>query len=466
MDFDEALQRHVRALKAEGLSQATQKNHAAELRLFKRCLEARQQDWRTLNFDEFAAHLAEFGSNHSVPRLRNHRIVLTKFYGRAVRCGWVAASPAMPPPNHTAQGIVGYHRHKEVNGGLTQAIEAFGQDLLRKGHSELTAENYGRLLQQWGRYLPSIKKCWNEATLQDLLLFLRKYRLSRIGRPPKNGRYSGQRSNSTVALMATCLRSFYGWAARMGYMARSPAADIEPTKRDRPLPRGLKSQVVRQLLDKLNNPPTELSDEDRDEWLRNRMVVLVLLFTGIRLSECAAARWDNLDEQQRWLHILRKGNKEAMVPIHPYLMRELLAYQQHCGGKKSGPIFISRRGGALTDEGISEMFRRFIAGRLGIACTPHQLRHTFASTLLNEGAPVEQIQPAMGHEDVRTTMIYARVADERLQQLVRLLPLEWCGGINGGSPPTSGQQEQPNEGESNNSGLSWLALLMLMSLRE
>jgi len=464
MDFDEALQRHVRVLKVEGLSETTQRNHAAELRLFRRHLDAHQQDWRTLRAEEFNAHLAAFGSRHSTARLRNHRIVLTKFYERALRCGWVVASPA-PRPNHTAaRGVGGRDRQHQDDSGLTQAIEEFGADLLRKGHSELTAENYGRLLQQWGRYLPSIKKCWNEATLQDLIRFLRMYRLSRIGRPPKNGRYSGQRSNSTVALMTTCLRSFYRWAARMGYVARSPAADIEPTKRDRPLPRALKSRVVHQLLDKLNHPPADVSDEGCTEWLRNRMVVLVLLFTGIRLSECAAARWEHLDEQQRWLQIRRKGNKEALVPVHPYLLRELLAYQQHCGGMQSGPIFRSRRGGALADEGISEMFRRFIKGRLGIACTPHQLRHTFATTLLDEGAPVEQIQPAMGHEDVRTTMIYARIADERLQQLVQLLPRDWCGSINGDNASATGQHAQLDEGEDDTIGLPWRTLLMLMGL--
>jgi site-specific recombinase XerD len=230
------------------------------------------------------------------------------------------------------------------------------------------------------------------------------------------------------------------------------------------LPRALKPQVVRQLLDKLNHPPADLSDEESTEWLRNRMVVLVLLFTGMRLSECAAARWEHLDEQQRWLQILRKGNKEALVAVHPYLLRELLAYRQQCGGKQSGPIFLSRRGGALADEGISEMFRRFITGRLGIACTPHQLRHTFATTLLDEGAPVEQIQPAMGHEDVRTTMIYARIADERLHQLVQLLPRDWCGSINGDDAAATGQDMHLGEDEGDLLGLPWRTLLMLMGL--
>jgi site-specific recombinase XerD len=371
-----------------------------------------------------------------------------------------------PRPSHTApRGLGSRHRHSAEDGGLSRAIEEFGHDLLRKGHSELTAENYGRLLSQWGRYLPAIKKRWNEATLQDLLRFLRVYRLSRSGRPPKNTRYAGQRSNSTVALMTTCLRSFYSWAARMGYVARSPAADIEPTKRDRPLPRALKPQTVHQLLEELNHPPAELSEDADAEWRRNRMVVLLLLFTGMRLSECAAVRWEHLDEQQRWLHILRKGNKEALVPIHPYLLRELLSYRQHCGGKQIGPIFLSRRGGALAAEGISEMFRRFIAGRLGIACTPHQLRHTFATTLLEEGAPIEQIQPAMGHEDVRTTMIYARIADERLQQLVRLLPDEWCGSINGNGATPAEQPEDASGGDGHSTRLAWPALLLLMGLR-
>jgi hypothetical protein len=166
-----------------------------------------------------------------------------------------------------------------------------------------------------------------------------------------------------------------------------------------------------------------------------------------------------------------------MIPLHPYLVRELLAYQRHMEAT-SGPVFISRRGDGLSDEGISEMFRRFVRGRLGIPVTAHQLRHTFATTLIDEGGQVEAIQPVLGHENVRTTMIYARIANKKLHQLVELLPQSWQMSFPNNNAqqgdacaPHDACEEQkeddgttalPTQGGDTSPKMGWLALLMLV----
>jgi site-specific recombinase XerD len=482
MLFDDALHRHLRALKTEGLAEATTDNHKNELRLFHRWLVDSGLDWHTVHEHQLAEHLAVFARTHSPARTRNYRIVVTKFYERAERCRWIERSP-LPQRRGTLRVLAS--RGGLGDESLSRAIDEFGDDQLRRGLSDLTVENYGRMLQQFGGYLPRLNKHWQEATLHDLECYLRVYRLSRSGRAATSKRYAGQRSNSTVSLMTTCLRAFYGWAARMGYVAVSPAADLEPVKRDRPLPRHLQPALVRQLLQKLHEPPRDLSDEEREEWLRNRLIVVFLLFTGVRLSSCARARWEDIDTERRWWRVLVKGNKELMIPLHPYLVRELLVYQQHLG-VSSGPLFISRRGEGLSDEGISEMFRRFVQGRLGIPVTAHQLRHTFATTLLDEGGQVEAIQPVLGHENIRTTMIYARIANKKLHQLVELLPQSWqlsfpevsaeqmdspqkCCDDGHASQSFSKEQKEddgivalPTQSGETAPRLGWLALLMLV----
>lgn len=379
--------------------------------------------WKTVSTTAFQEHLAAFASTHSVTYARNYRIFLTKFYQRAVYCKWI---PQAPVPLHgTQQGRKG-NKHSEASktdGGLLQAIDDFGDHLLAQGRSEETVKNHGYLLGQWANYLIVQHKRWTEVELRDLAHFLRQYRKSRMS-TRENERYTNQRSPTTVALMTTCLRSFYRWAAREGFVNVSPAIYLDPPKRDRRQPRRLQAHVLQELLQKLNNPPVDLDDDDREEWHRNRVIILTLLFTDVRLAECAGMTWEDVDLDENWLRVWRKGNKEAYVPIHNYLRYELLAWRR---GATSGPVFPSRRGGglALTDEGISEMFRRFVKTRLNIACTARQLRHTCATALDEQDANLEILRKLLGHESVRTTQTYLDLSDKRLHDLIHKLPQQW-----------------------------------------
>jgi len=109
------------------------------------------------------------------------------------------------------------------------------------------------------------------------------------------------------------------------------------------------------------------------------VIVLTYLYTGLRLSEVADLRWERVDLDAAVITIVEgKGGRDRAVPIHPRLLEVLGVWSRTNG---SGPLFRSRRGRPLTDEGIAEMFRRFVKGRLGIECTAHQLRHSFATEL-------------------------------------------------------------------------------------
>lgn len=228
------------------------------------------------------------------------------------------------------------------------------------------------------------------------------------------------------------IRIIINWSTRMSFVVASPAAGLETPRRLKTEPRGLRPADLKLLLQLINNPPHSLTVKQRKEWERNRMIVLLLLFTGMRLSECAELTWEHFDLVEGMVQIHRKGNKEQTLPLSLHLRDELHRFR---GSTVSGPIFISRKGGRLTDAGISEMFRRFIRDDLGIPCTAHQLRHTTATWLINQGASAELIQLLLGHEDLRTTMRYARVNDKRVRSLVEQLPAAWCGHKESQSSP-------------------------------
>jgi integrase/recombinase XerC len=292
---------------------------------------------------------------------------------------------------------------------LDQAIAGFCRALRAAGRTEGTEESYGYLLAQWGRWLEPRGEGWATATEEDVEDFVEAYAVDH--RP------------SSTALIGTCLRSFYRWAVRRKHIASSPAANLEPGERDRPLPRALPAWQIRRLLEKLDQVPYDLDPDERAEWERNRMIILTYLFTGLRLSELANLTWDRVDLDTAFITVVRgKGRRDRVIPIHDLLLEELRLWSRH---SPSGPLFISRRGGALSDEGISEMFRRFVKGKLGFECTAHQLRHSFATELRRCGADLREIQRLLGHANLNTTAIYTAVYPDDLQQAVGKLSGTW-----------------------------------------
>ncbi len=292
---------------------------------------------------------------------------------------------------------------------LDQAIVGFCRALRAAGRSQGTERSYSYLLAQWGRWLQGVEKDWISADAQDVDDFLEEY--------------ASRHDRTSTALFGTCLRSFYRWVVRRKHVAISPTADLAPGERNRPLPRALPAWQIRRLLEKLDQIPYDLDPNERAEWERNRVIVLTYLYTGLRLSEVADLRWERVDLDAAVITVVEgKGGRDRAVPVHPRLLEELRIWSRTIG---SGPLFRSRRGGPLSDEGISEMFRRFVKGRLGIDCTAHQLRHSFATELRRRGADLREIQRLLGHANLNTTAIYTAVYPDDLQDAVGRLSSDW-----------------------------------------
>lgn len=287
---------------------------------------------------------------------------------------------------------------------LEEAIKGYQRALIGQGRSPGTKSSYGHLLAMWGRWLAPRGIHWTKVQEIDITDYLEEYA-------------EGHSSTST-ALFLTCLRSFYKWARRRGHVPNSPAEDIDPIQRQRALPRALPRWQVEQLLQRMDAPPHSwmLSQHEWEEWPRNRMIVLFFLYTGVRLSELADLKIEHLDMQEGRARIHGKGGKERVVPLHPELLKELRVFLGK--SRVSGPLFLSRKGTALANEGISEMFRRWVVGRLGVQVTAHQLRHTFATQMRRQRADLRVIQKILGHAKLDTTMIYTAVYDEDLTQAI------------------------------------------------
>lgn len=223
---------------------------------------------------------------------------------------------------------------------------------------------------------------------------------------------------ATVGNMLTVVRSFCRWCVRVGYLESDPTLLLTWPRPPKHAPKALRRDDVVQLLQAIE-PPDTLSNFKRWQWTRNRRAILVMLYAGLRISEAANLRWLDVDLAGRSLMVREgKGGKDRVVPLHQVIVDELVPPRRSgfvCGKADGAPVGV---------KSLAHIFERWLP-RLGIRISAHQLRHTFATELLNQGADLRQIQELLGHESIETTQRYLAVSATRLRTAVELLPVEW-----------------------------------------
>jgi site-specific recombinase XerD len=231
---------------------------------------------------------------------------------------------------------------------------------------------------------------------------------------------AAERAAATIHAELCVIRSFCRFLVERELLASDPTSGIAfPTPRP-PAPRPVSRELLRTMLEAIEVP--RLTGEHAHTWARNRLGVLVFLYTGMRLSEVAALRWRDV-ELERGTIVVRDGKngKSRAVPIHPRLAVELGAV----AGRAPDHAVIPGPGGrAMHPKSVAEICTRWLAAR-GVRLTPHQLRHTFATEMLRAGAKLPDIQHALGHASLETTQMYLLVDAEHLRQAVELLPDAW-----------------------------------------
>ena len=221
-----------------------------------------------------------------------------------------------------------------------------------------------------------------------------------------------QVSRRTTARKLSCLRSFYRFLCREGVLSNNPAAVIPTPRLEKRLPAFLdEAQVVRLL----EAPTTQ-------KWLgrRDRALLETLYSTGIRVSELVGLNLDDLDEISGTIIVRGKGKKERLCPIGETALSAIREYLAKRPRKLRVPyaLFVSQKGVRLTVRQMDRLLRRYIAQEnLPANISPHSLRHSYATHLLERGADLRSVQELLGHASLSTTQIYTHITPQRLKKI-------------------------------------------------
>jgi integrase/recombinase XerD len=218
----------------------------------------------------------------------------------------------------------------------------------------------------------------------------------------------------SVARVVHGVRGFYRFLMREGRLDRDPMENLKAPRAFKALPRYLTPTQVEALL--------AAPDTSRPLGVRDRAILEVLYATGLRVSELIGLRRAELDLELGLVRAFGKGRKERLVPLGRVAAQWVVKYekvrQRLVEGRADAPLFVNNRGGRLSRMGLWGIVRRHaVAAGVERVLTPHVLRHSFASHLLERGADLRSLQAMLGHADISTTQIYTHVTRERLRQI-------------------------------------------------
>jgi integrase/recombinase XerD len=288
-------------------------------------------------------------------------------------------------------------------------VERF-EDYLRfeRGLSTTTAAAYSADLSQLIAYLESADfDTPHGVDAKDLREFV--YQLKESGRAP-----------SSIRRKISSLRSYFGFLQAEGIIDSDPSELLEGPKTGRKLPTVLTTSEIAALLDAPQGETPLV--------VRDRAILEFMYGTGVRISELVTLRIRDLDLSERLAQVKGKGSKERIVPFGAVAVEALNAYLSEArpalvaaGPRKgTGVLFLGRRGRPLTRKGAWDIVKRnVIAAGIQKRVTPHTLRHTFATHLLQGGADIAAVQEMLGHADISTTQIYTHLDRSYLSEVHR-----------------------------------------------
>ncbi len=227
-------------------------------------------------------------------------------------------------------------------------------------------------------------------------------------------------ARSTVARRAAAVKGFFRYLVRQGILDVDPTLSLSLPRRERRLPKLLSLRELEAAAESRSLHVYRTS-------LRDMALVELLYATGMRVGELAALDLGDVDLEREEVKVLGKGRKERVIPFHrvagelieAYLTKErhVLAANTGTGDGKADPLFLSVRGGRLSDRGVRRVVERFYRGlEGGKRVSPHTLRHTFATHLLQGGADLRSVQELLGHVDLSTTQIYTHLSKSRVKE--------------------------------------------------
>lgn len=268
---------------------------------------------------------------------------------------------------------------------------------VEKGYTQDTIDSYTEDIKRLNKYLrkTNIDTLLN-SDMENYLKYLSKDELT----------------SRSISRHLSCLRTFFKFLNRNNYMNSNPLDGISSPKKNNTLPDVLTEEEVNKLLDIELIKPSDY---------RDKAILELLYATGLRISELINLEFVNLDIENDFLRVMGKGRKERVVPIGEiaadYLKIYLNDYRSYFIKKEANNyIFLNYRGTKLTRQGVFNIIKNqaAIKGFKKIV-SPHTLRHSFATHLINNGADLRIIQEFLGHDDITTTQVYLQLADQKIK---------------------------------------------------
>jgi integrase/recombinase XerD len=318
---------------------------------------------------------------------------------------WTSSKPGPPHPFSFKQ----FRKYciiapMNCEGALASSAEAFLTHVrVEKGLSENSICAYSLDLKEFQRFLANRPERAGAITTEDINAYL-----DHLGA-------KGLSSRSTARHLTT-LRTFFKFLLGEGRIERDPTALLKLPKQWHNLPKYLTAEEIERLLG--------APDQARAIGLRDRAMLEVLYACGLRVSELCTLRLTDLNDDLGFLRVTGKGSKQRLVPVGrkatDAVGRWLREGRAQVLGRRSSPfLFVTARGGPMTRQGFWKLLR-IHGGSVGITrtLTPHVVRHSFATHLLEHGADLRSVQTMLGHADIATTQIYTHVVRARLREAV------------------------------------------------
>lgn len=224
---------------------------------------------------------------------------------------------------------------------------------------------------------------------------------------------------ATIRLRFAALRSFYAYLARREGLTANPLSDVSLPKLRRALPVHLSIRQMEELLALPLNLPR---DPKQPAWLPARDAAILELFysCGLRLNELVSLNADAVVPHLECLRVLGKGKKTRLVPVGGLALKALDRYMAECAPERGGPLFLSRLGRRMSGRSIELMLDKYLRlSSIPFRISPHKLRHTFATHMLDAGADLRAVQELLGHASLSTTQIYTHVTKARLAEVYK-----------------------------------------------
>lgn len=290
---------------------------------------------------------------------------------------------------------------------LKDAVEDFLSYIrIERGLSENTLISYQRDLLNYLQFMKEQreKQSWQDVSRADIIAYL--VQLKAEGK-----------SAATIARFTSSLRSFHQFLIRDQITNHDPTLQIETPKQSRTLPHVLNMTDVDLLLSYTGDKPLHI---------RNRAMLETMYATGLRVTELVSLQLADLHLNMGFVRCLGKGNKERIIPIGDYAKNAIETYIETARDHliKNNPnetaLFVNNHGRPLSRQGFWKILKS-IAREVGLTkeITPHTLRHSFATHLLENGADLRAVQEMLGHADISTTQIYTHVTKTRLNEMYK-----------------------------------------------